>query len=207
MSTDCTCGNKCNNCSGGHKHQEADPVAILVTSKGGKVFDEHCISYNVDNSCIEYPNGTKLWYNESGQLHREDGPAMEYANGSCFWYIEDKLHREGGPAIVHPDGTVHWYKHGYLHREGGPAIVLASGVEYWVNMSKLHREDGPAVVYPDGSCKWYLEGNPVQEKDVQEYRDAQLLTKVEQSNIPTNDSDQILNFLTYVWEDEYSSGC
>ena len=27
------------------------------------------------------------WYNESSELHREDGPAIEWANGDKFYYI------------------------------------------------------------------------------------------------------------------------
>jgi len=31
-------------------------------------------------------HGNKHWYNNAGQLHREDGPAAEYENGTKFWY-------------------------------------------------------------------------------------------------------------------------
>ena len=34
--------------------------------------------------------GTKCWYNEQGQSHREDGPAIEWADGDKEWYINDK---------------------------------------------------------------------------------------------------------------------
>ena len=35
-------------------------------------------------------NKTVSWYNEAGQLHREDGPAIEYADGRKYWYINGK---------------------------------------------------------------------------------------------------------------------
>lgn len=43
--------------------------------------------------------GDKLWYNEDGVLHREDGPAIIYFSGTRFfwlkglWITEDKFLR------------------------------------------------------------------------------------------------------------------
>ena len=54
-------------------------------------------------------NGTKRWYNEQGQRHREDGPAYEGADGSKSWYHNNKLHREDGPAIEYANGDKSWY--------------------------------------------------------------------------------------------------
>jgi len=48
--------------------------------------------------------GTKRWYNENRELHREDGPAIEWADGSEEWYLNDKRHREDGPAIIRAGG-------------------------------------------------------------------------------------------------------
>ncbi len=57
--------------------------------------------------------GTKKWFNDKGQLHREGGPAIEYANGEKHWYINDKCHREDGPAVEYDDGRdaykEYWY--------------------------------------------------------------------------------------------------
>lgn len=33
--------------------------------------------------------GTIRWYNEQGQLHREDGPAIEFVDGSKAWFLND----------------------------------------------------------------------------------------------------------------------
>ena len=56
--------------------------------------------------------GTKCWYNEQGQRHREDGHAIESANGIKWWYINDKRHREDGPAVERTNGTKEWYLNG-----------------------------------------------------------------------------------------------
>jgi hypothetical protein len=56
--------------------------------------------------------GNKYWYNDDGQLHREDGPAMEFANGNKVWKTNGKLHRENGPAVEHANGVKWWYYHG-----------------------------------------------------------------------------------------------
>ena len=75
--------------------------------------------------------GTKCWYNEQGQCHREDGPAIEWANGTKWWFLNGQLHREDGPAIEYANGSKEWYLNGQLHREDGPAIEWASGTKEW----------------------------------------------------------------------------
>jgi len=59
--------------------------------------------------CIEKDDGTKEWYNEKIELHREDGPAIERPDGTREWYKHGFLDRENGPAIEEPDGTKQWY--------------------------------------------------------------------------------------------------
>ena len=76
-------------------------------------------------------NGTKRWYNEQGQLHRENGPAIEWAEGIKSWYINGQRHREDGPAIEWASGDKYWYINDQRHRENGPAIEYASGDKYW----------------------------------------------------------------------------
>ena len=63
--------------------------------------------------------GTKHWYNEDGELHREDGPAFEGANGTKFWYLNGELHREDGPAVEYLDGTKEYWLNGkrYIEEE------------------------------------------------------------------------------------------
>ena len=49
--------------------------------------------------------GNKRWYNQNGELHREDGPAIEYTNGDKSWYQNGKAHRLDGPALESANGT------------------------------------------------------------------------------------------------------
>ena len=44
-------------------------------------------------------DGTRSYYNNAGELHRDEGPAIEYADGDKFWYQNGNLHRTDGPAI------------------------------------------------------------------------------------------------------------
>jgi len=44
-------------------------------------------------------DGSRLWYNDQGYYHREDGPAVECVNGTKQWFKNGKFHRIGGPAI------------------------------------------------------------------------------------------------------------
>ena len=78
--------------------------------------------------------GTKFYYNEKGQLHREDGPAIEKLNGYKAWYINGKHHREDGPSVEFANGDKCWYKNGKLHRNDGPAVENEDGYkEWWLN--------------------------------------------------------------------------
>ena len=62
--------------------------------------------------------GTIRYYNDEGQLHKEDGPAIEYSNGEKFWYINGKCHREDGPAVEYSDGYKAWWIDGkYINCE------------------------------------------------------------------------------------------
>ena len=87
-------------------------------------------------------NGTTRWYNENGQLHREDGPAIEWADGDKEWCINGQYHREDGPAREWADGDKSWWIQG-----------------------QLHREDGPAIEHNDGSKAWYINGEELTEEE------------------------------------------
>ena len=54
-------------------------------------------------------NGTKVWRNSKGKLHREDGPALEYIYGTKAWFIDGKRHRLDGPAMERADGFKYWF--------------------------------------------------------------------------------------------------
>lgn len=59
--------------------------------------------------------------------------------GTKRWYNDDlQLHREGKPAIEYPSGVKRWYRNGNLYRDDGPAVEYPSGYkEYWLNGKKL----------------------------------------------------------------------
>jgi len=83
------------------------------------------------NQSIINQFGTKIWYNDQDQFHREAGPAVEFANGTKHWYQQGKLHRVDGPAIESANGNKWWYQHGNCHREDGPAVECANGTQQW----------------------------------------------------------------------------
>ena len=84
--------------------------------------------------------GNKIWKNDKGECHREDGPAIEYANGSKHWLINGEFHREDGPAIEDPNGFKVWYVNGKLHRLDGPAYEGTDGTkQYYIDGKKYNR--------------------------------------------------------------------
>lgn len=56
--------------------------------------------------------GSKIWVNDLGEHHREDGPAIEYYNGNKYWCQNDLYHRIDGPAIELTNGSKAWYYYG-----------------------------------------------------------------------------------------------
>jgi hypothetical protein len=57
-------------------------------------------------------DGTKRWYNDNNELHREDGPAAELKSGTKYWCINGKFHRTDGPAFEKSNGEKGWYLNG-----------------------------------------------------------------------------------------------
>ena len=66
------------------------------------------LKYNIS---IE-ANGTRVYRNAQGQLHREGGPAIIATHGSEFWYYNGQKHRTDGPAVIWANGEQEWYLHG-----------------------------------------------------------------------------------------------
>ena len=44
--------------------------------------------------------GTNYWYNEVGELHREDGPAVEYSDGDHLWWLNGREYTEEEYALL-----------------------------------------------------------------------------------------------------------
>lgn len=82
-----------------------------------------------------YPDGTEIYLNEQGQIHRDGAPAVIYPNGAKEWYRNGKLHRDDGPAVENPiTGDWEWLQNGERHRIGGPAVIRPDGVKaWWIN--------------------------------------------------------------------------
>ena len=75
--------------------------------------------------------GTRRYYDSTGQLHRDDGPAVEYADGVTAWYQNNLLHRTDGPAVEWKNGGEEWWQNGQLHRVDGPAVIQYNGRKFW----------------------------------------------------------------------------
>ena len=63
------------------------------------------LKYNIVTSS----QGTRRYFNNANQLHREDGPAIISPNGTKLWYQNGSLHRTDGPAIIWCDGAKEWW--------------------------------------------------------------------------------------------------
>ena len=79
-------------------------------------------------------NGTKIWRNKQGQLHRRGGPAVEFTSGEKNWYVNGEPHRLDGPAIEWPDGNKLWYIDGvnYSYKD------WKKEVEHLKNLADIH---------------------------------------------------------------------
>lgn len=82
-------------------------------------------------------DGTKTYYNDDGQIHREDGPALIYPNG-C---------------------TEHWINGEYAsnYELGAPDVVDEGGVTWWHDRQH-HSINRPANDYPNGQKLWLDNG-------------------------------------------------
>ena len=85
--------------------------------------------------------GSRWYYNNANQLHRDDGPAVEWAGGTKSWYQNGQLHRTDAPAIEYPNGNKEWWQNGQRHRVDGPAITRADGSKAWCINGKRLTED------------------------------------------------------------------
>lgn len=68
--------------------------------------------------CKIEDEGQICWYDEKGNLHREDDlPAIIYSGGSQVWCKHGLRHREGDlPAVIDSNGYQYWYKEGWQYK-------------------------------------------------------------------------------------------
>lgn len=76
--------------------------------------------------------GTKEYFNDDGDLHREDGPAQIWQDGTKFWYVNGvDTSINDFPAEQHPEGIMAWLQDGMYNREDKPAWMTPNGYKSW----------------------------------------------------------------------------
>lgn len=77
-------------------------------------------------------HGTKRYYNDKGDFHREDGPAIINLAGRIRFMKNGKPHCfDGNPSVIDRDGTRSWQV-GLIHsRKDGPSLVRPNGYKSW----------------------------------------------------------------------------
>lgn len=148
----------------GQLHRIDGPAVVVFSDKidGLKQKEEWYFEGNLKNitggpSIIEYTSEEvfeRKWINQSGEFHRENGPAREWSIGRKEWYQNGKLHRTDGPASEGLHGSCTWYVNGKRHRDQDePALIYIEPgrCSYftikleWYKNNKLHRlKDQPA---------------------------------------------------------------
>lgn len=145
-------------------HRDDGP-ALIEYYPSGKIYSEKWYQNGVLRKEISYwSNGSKkqeVWYNETGQLHRDDGPAVVmYSQNAAKIYEEWRknglIWKEDGPAVIEyfesgEKASESWFNEkSRLHRSKAPAHIkyekdgAVNQEEYYEN-GLLHRLDGPAV--------------------------------------------------------------
>jgi hypothetical protein len=161
-----------------------------------EAWQRHKIAFNPSGPAVrvfrpeERYNLFEEWYNEQGQLHREEKPARIIhfphdlnAASYCMtqeWFLNGVATRENGPAFLETDenGTMTqeiWMLNGEEHRVGGPSYLsrqfhtFIDFMERWKQRGQLHREGGPAEIERDelngmpSFHVWYYRDEPYRE--------------------------------------------
>lgn len=158
----------------GWLHREDGPACEW--KDGSKTWYKDGLRHREDGPACEYPNGikewwlngieyteqeflakmhkpfidsegTKGWYNEKGQFHREDGPAVEDNFGYKAWYKNGKRHREDGPAVEWSNGKLHgtkqWWLNGIEYTQLEFNVIMNPTVE--MTMAEINAHFGRTV--------------------------------------------------------------
>lgn len=75
-----------------------------------------------------------------------------------YFNDETQFHRDDGPAIIHKDGSKSWYVNGEANDPKNPSVFFANGIFLWYRFNH-HRSDGPSEVRPNGYKEWYEDGS------------------------------------------------
>lgn len=78
-------------------------------------------------------NGTKIYYNDDEQEHRDDGPAIISVNGDRSWLTRGLLDNDDIPSVLRSTGAILWYKDFRPCRKNGPAFDFPTGHKMWMD--------------------------------------------------------------------------
>lgn len=73
----------------------------------------------------------KTYYNDQGQVSRDDGPAFISSSGHRRYFINEMQSYKDHPANIGADGRVSWYFGCRIHRDDGPAWDCPNGHKQW----------------------------------------------------------------------------
>ena len=93
-------------CKDGIFHRDNDLPAIERVD-GTKEWRKYGKEYYIE----EYDNGSKEYYDENKNLHKDDGPAVNYSNGDKEYWCYGKRHRKNGPAVI-IGNKQYWFENG-----------------------------------------------------------------------------------------------
>ena len=97
-----------------------DTVEVLIPLKGGNYRKTTLKAMMEGENLNKMPptlideNGTKVWKNERGQIHRGgDLPAKIYKDGKKEWWHNGMRNRwHGAPAVEYPNGSKEYWLYG-----------------------------------------------------------------------------------------------
>lgn len=74
-------------------------------------------------SKMKIERGDRVWRDEKGYFHRENGPAIIERCGDQEWWVNGKRHRTDGPAVIFAKDFAEWWIKG---------IEISKEVEAWM---------------------------------------------------------------------------
>lgn len=131
---------------------------FLVNICGASIVVKDNVIYHYDDNDVLRKVVTKyrhhqttIYYNEVGNIHKENGPAFisedDSGNIICVsFYHNGALHNDNGPAMITNYEGVYeekYFRHGIVHRDGGPALIVVYKTRTyhaWFIDGKLQKE-------------------------------------------------------------------
>ena len=63
--------------------------------------------------CVVDSEGTRVYRNAAGRVHRIHGPAIIWPDGSNEWMQNGRHHCQSGPAVTRTSGLKFWFLDGH----------------------------------------------------------------------------------------------